>query len=74
MREGTEISMPSTGDRLADERALTRFMESTALLNSNCCPNGCGPLNWLDPHNRECPVCHFAAFSNVPYDMKGGNA
>jgi hypothetical protein len=29
------------------------------------CPNGCGPIVYLDPHNRECPVCHFRGWSNV---------
>lgn len=30
------------------------------------CPNGCGPITYLDDHNRTCTVCGFHGWTNVP--------
>jgi hypothetical protein len=69
-----EIAFPSTGDAAEDQKIADNFHLHSARMAENICPNGCGQMNWIDPHNRTCPSCGFAGFSTRAYDMKAGNA
>lgn len=68
------FAFPSTGNAEEDEKFAQRFELHSARMQENICPNGCGKMNWIDAHSRECPVCRFAGFSTKPYDMKEGTA
>ena len=70
----SDFSFVSSGNPEEDDAQMQRFLLHTARMEANICPNGCGPMTFLDPHNRECPACRFAGFSTVPFDMKGGTA
>lgn len=70
----SEIAFVSTGDAAEDENLAERYRLHESRMQENICPNGCGPMNWIDAHNRDCQKCGFAGFSTKPFDMKAGQA
>ena len=58
----------STGDAEKGARITSGFQLNEQQMRLNICPNGCGPMNWLDAHNRHCPTCNFHGFSTKPFD------
>ena len=68
-----EFAFPSTGDAASDEEFAARFILHSQRMEKNICPNGCGQMNWIDAHNRECRTCGFQGFSTKPFDMEAGN-
>jgi hypothetical protein len=58
---------PSSGNQEQDEATAIDIQRTEARLNDNICPNGCSTMNYLSDHERECPVCKFSQWSNVPF-------
>lgn len=55
----------SSGNAEQDEATAEDIIRTEARLEDNVCPNGCAQMNFLNDHERECPVCHFSQWSNV---------
>jgi hypothetical protein len=70
----SDVAFVSTGDPGEDAKIAADFELHSARMDKNICPNGCGPMTWVTPHHRTCPECRFEGWSNVPFDMEGGNA
>ena len=63
-----KFAFVSTGDTEKDAKIASDFQLHEQRMRVNICPNGCGPMDWQDAHNRTCPVCHFQGFSTRPFD------
>ena len=63
------FAFASSGDPEEDERIAQRIELNNSRMEQNICPNGCGPMTFIDLHNRECPVCHFHGWQNTPIKM-----
>lgn len=66
------LAIPSSGNDAEDERRMRQFLLHHERMQQNICPNGCGTMNWIDAHNRQCAACGFAGFSTRAFDMKEG--
>lgn len=56
----------SSGDAEADARYEANHRRWEANESEGLCPNGCGPLEWVDAHNTHCPKCNYSGWTNVP--------
>lgn len=60
------MAMISTGNPEEDARQIASAELSAERMDKNICPNGCGPMELLDAHNRRCPLCNFHGWQNTP--------
>lgn len=56
----------SSGDAEDDAKFDQMHRRWEANESEGLCPNGCGPLQWLDEHNTHCPACKYSGWTNVP--------
>lgn len=57
------ISIPSSGDPVADQRRLVRFLYDDLAIHAGLCPNGCGPMaDDVDPGWARACSCQLCGF------------
>ena len=62
------VAMPTTGDAAEDARQIDLFILREKRMIEGICPNGCGPMVPSAPNERDCPLCKFHQWSNVPFE------
>ena len=61
-----DFSFPSSGDPVQDAATAASIRQHAAREAEGLCPNGCGPVRWLDDHTRECAACGFTGWVSTP--------